>query len=160
MRVRSAFATADAFMTFSFHRESKVGPAESGNAAEECTVLMSTPGAPKAPGREHGLPLLRSCGYSSPRPFPRLCQRGEGSTDIWEFVVCRGPSVSYSCGLIERRRADTPAAQRARHPGSIDCSSDSAVESRVEPEGQDLLDIQDMPSFSAPSFLASLSALG
>jgi len=51
-------------------------------------------------------------------------------------------------------------AQQARHPGSIDCSSDSAVESRVEPERQDLLDIQDMPSFSAPCCLASLSALG
>jgi hypothetical protein len=73
------------------------------------------------------------------------------------FVEASGP---YSCGLIERGRVDTPVAQRARHPGSIDCSSDSAVESRIEPEGQDFLDIQEMPSFSAPSCLASLSALG
>lgn len=36
----------------------------------------------------------------------------------------------------------------------------SLVKSRVEPEGQDFLDIQEMPSFSAPSCLASLSALG
>jgi len=67
--------------------------------------------------------------------------------------------VRYSGGLIVRRRADTPAAERAGDPGSVDRTSDSAVESRVEPEGQDLLDIQDMPRVSAPSCLDSLSGL-
>ncbi len=67
--------------------------------------------------------------------------------------------VRYSCGLIVRRRANTPVEQD-RNSGSVDYTSDSSVESRVEPEGQDLLDVQDTPSFSAPSCLASLSALG
>src|SRR5258708_195627 len=133
MRVRRAFATADAFMTFSFHRESKVGLAESGNTEGECIMLISTPGGPKAPGREHGLPLLRSCGYSSPVPF-----RGSANVErvprTFGNLLLVEAFVRYSCGQIVRRLADTPAAERARDPGSVDGTSDSAVESRVEPE--------------------------
>jgi len=58
-------------------------------------MFVSTPGGPKAPGREHGLPLLCCSGYSSPRPFPRLCQRGEGSTDIYEFFGLSRPGPLF-----------------------------------------------------------------
>jgi hypothetical protein len=70
-------------------------------------VLISTPGRPKAPGREHGLPLLRSCGYSSPRPFPRLSNVERVPRTFGKLLFVEAPSVSYWCGLIERRRPDT-----------------------------------------------------
>jgi hypothetical protein len=100
-------------------------------------------------GMRTRLPVWRSCGNSSPHPLPRLCnvERVPRTFGNLLLVEASGP---YSCGLVDRRGTDTPVAQWARHPGRIDCSSDSAVESRIEPEGQDFLDIQEMPSFFCP----------
>jgi hypothetical protein len=64
-------------------------------------VLLSTPGGPKAPGREHELPLLRSCGYSSPRPFPRLSNVERVPRTFGKLLFVEA-LLSLTCGLIER----------------------------------------------------------
>ena len=71
-------------------------------------TFVSTPGGPKAPGRELDCPLCVPAAIRVPVPF-RGSANGERVPRTFGnllFVEALGP---YSCGLIERRRADTLA---------------------------------------------------
>ena len=81
-------------------------------------TFVSTPGGPKAPGREPDFRFCVPAAIRVPVPF-RGSANGERVPRTFGnllFVEALGP---YSCGLIERRRADTlavGAGKRCRQP--------------------------------------------